>query len=93
MALNHQQIAERTKQIAAMKAAKKGKTPEAVAIVQAAPLAQIDPKLVYKKKQLFAILGVGEVTWRKWKNLGLRLIKVGKGLAVEGSDLIAVLKK
>lgn len=88
MPVDAAQVAERTRKLAMLRGKKVPSEPVKVERRQA----QIDPEIVYLKSELFAMLRVGEVTWKKWKSKGLSPFRCGKSLAVRGSALIAVME-
>lgn len=92
MALDHQQIAWRTRKIAEMKAERRGKKVTTSQPVQVIHQAQIEPGTVYTKQRIFELLHVGNTTWKKWKERGLKPFRAGKQLAIDGASLIAVMQ-
>jgi len=91
MPVDQNQVARRTQQLAAIRAAKRGKPVTVQLQVEPSRIGQIDPTIVYTKQRLFAVLGIGEVTWSKWKSRGLKPFRSGKSLAVRGADVIAAM--
>lgn len=72
------------------------KSPRSVAVaIPAEPRveAKIAPNELYMKQQVLRILRIGELTWKRLKERGLKPIRIGNSLAVKGDALIEVLEK
>lgn len=98
MPVDQAQVARRTRQLEAIRAAKRGKPAGSInhagpvtPTIELARIGQIDPTIVYTKQRLFTVLGIGEVTWKRWKDRGLKPFRSGKSLAVRGADVIAAM--
>jgi hypothetical protein len=42
---------------------------------------------IYRKKEFLALLGIGEVAWKKLKMRGLKSVLTGKSVFVHGAEL------